>query len=281
MKKIEIKNSSILNRITLFNGKSLLITDCEKCVLYLYTLESHILKEIDLKSHLKCPRGLVVLSKENGNEEIYILDYVIGSVFVFNEDFKLVKKCVVNLIKPSYMSIDSETKFIYVSHSLSDEMTIWDSLNGNLITRSSFQRPLHSKIAGDILYLVSMVDCSFDPTEKEKLLNIKAGNFVSLIHKTTMHLLKRLNFVDGFDPRIVHVTSVHKLWIIAKDIDRNKRVSKNFFLFKINAEHEVIEKVELKDISSFNDVLYVENKIVICGIGELYPISIIKIVQLK
>jgi hypothetical protein len=69
------------------------------------------------------------------------------------------------------------------------------------------------------------------------------------------------------------------LYTIAKEIDKKGFVSEDYFLFKIDSNYKIEQKIQLENTSSFNDALYLENKIILCGIGKNKFLNQIKIIQ--
>ena len=278
IKPITFSDARLLNRISLFNnGKNLLMTDCQKNLLISCDLNGQKENVISLDKNLVCPRGLFVSSKE----EIYILDYLSGSIFIFNNEFQLIKRIGENLIRPSYLSVDLESQLIYISHLLSDEIIVSDITYGKLIGKINVKRPLHSKIYQDKLFVISMVNCDVD---RKKVLEIKSGNFISVINRKKLEIIQTLRFKDWFDPWSLHLTSDFNLYTIAKEIDKEGFISENYFLFKVHSNSfssnfNIKEKIKLENISSFNDALYLENKIILCGVGNNEFSNQIKIIQ--
>jgi hypothetical protein len=267
----------LLNRIFLFKKqKNILITDSEKNLLILCNLNGQREDTISLAKHLSCPRGLFVSPKE---EEIYILDYLAGSIFIFNKNFELIKRIGENIIKPSFLSVDLESQLVYVSSLFCDEISILDSIYGKLINKISVISPLHTKIYENLLFVISMIDCDYEGFDRKKILEIKNGNYISVINRQSLELIRKIEFNDWFDPWSLHMTRDMTLYTIAKEIDNKGFVSEDYFLFKIDSNYKIKQKIQLENTSSFNDALYLENKIILCGIGKNKFLNQIKIIQ--
>ena len=78
--------------MALFNKKTnILITDVERGLIHVCDLNGNFLKSINPDDCLKKPFGICVGTRKYGIEEIYVSDRISRTVFVFNQDFKLIR----------------------------------------------------------------------------------------------------------------------------------------------------------------------------------------------
>ena len=135
--------------MALFNKETnILITDPSKGLIHVCDLNGNILKSINPGGCLKGTFGFCVGIRKNGIEEIYVYDARARTVFVFNQDFKLIKKIGENLKKASFnLTIDYESDILYCLHRDKDVVTLWKVNDTKLIHELKIEQPYDLKIS--------------------------------------------------------------------------------------------------------------------------------------
>ena len=258
-----------LYRIAYFrNCTSLLITDGGKGLLHICDLDGNLINSLNPKNVLTDPRGIFVFKKDS-DEEIYVLDYSAGIIFLFNSKFKLVKKIGSNLKKAEYLSVDSDSDVIFISHTSNDSVSLWNKNSGKFLDKFEIETPLHSRLSKDKLFLVSWADSDYDKKMK-KVNSIKKGNFITIFAKASLEKLHEIKFDNVVFPHSIYLSSdTRNIYTIAYQMNDDSVHSKNSFLYTINENYEIKQSIELNDTLFFYDALYLQNKIILCGLGPL------------
>ncbi len=246
-----------------------MITDGGKGLLHICDLNGNLINSVNPKGILQDPRGLFV-AKIDSDEEIYVLDYNLGCIFLFNSKLKLIRKIGSNLKKAEYLSIDTDTDVIFISHTSKDSVSVWNKNSGQFLSKFEIETPLHSRLSKDRLFVVSWADSDYDKKMK-KVKSIKKGNFITIFDKTSLNKLYEIKFDNVVFLHSIYFSSdkVMNIYTIAYQIDENSVHSKNAYLYRINEKHEIKQTIELNDTLFFYDALYLENKIILCGLGLL------------
>ena len=284
-KKIQSINSIILDnneclmRMTTFNNcQEILISDEKKGLIHRFTLNGQHLSSINPNSCLQIPGSICVgLNEENGDEEVYVYDWKAESVFVFNDEFNMIKKIGKNLKTVQYLVKDSESSILYVSHLLEDSVTLWNINDGKFIFKLKIEQPLDLKIAKDKIYIISWTDGDFYSKIKQ-VFNLNKGNYINVLNKSTLNIIHKIQFEYWLAPRSLHLSRDSNIYTTAQELNEYGLYSKNKYLFIIDSNNYTVkQKIQLNDIERFADVLYMNNEMILCGVNRvLNEIKIIK-----
>ena len=249
--------------MALFNKETnILITDHLKVLIHVglihvRDLNGNLLKSINSVGCLKDPYGICVGIKKYGIipffsigiEEIYVYDGRAKTVFVFNEDFKLIKKIGENLEKSFYLTIDCESDILYCLHRDKDVVTLWNVNDAKLIQKLKIEGPDDLKISENKIYIVSLADYDSD-RDKRKLTKVKKGNYINVLNKSNQEIINKIQFDDWFCPFSLHLSSDGDIYTTAFELDKNNGTwSKNRFLFIIDSTScQIKQKIELKKL---------------------------------
>ena len=260
-KTVKINNASVLWRMSLFNnGSNILITDYSKGVIHKLDINLNYIEAINPNNRLKQPWGICV--QRNQNETIFVADYKLKKVFMFDSTFKFIKS-IGDDLNACNLSIDSDS--LLVSEYKGDVLSIYNIENGNVIKKIKVERPLHSTNDINNIYVVSRADVDYDL--KRKLNKIIEGNSIIIISKSTLEITGKIQFNDWLWLRSIH-SSNDQIYTIAHELDDNSIWSENYFLFQINKENkQITKKIELKDINNFRDAIYLNNKVILCWVN--------------
>ena len=149
--------------MTLFNKEqNVLITDSRNRLMHLCDLNGKIVSSINPDDCLKRPGGICIGTNKQGEEEIYVYDWLAETVFVFSRNFKLIKKIGEKLKFVNYIAIDSENKILYCSQTSDDVVSCWNVNNGKLTDKIKIELPFHLEISLKRIYIVSQTDHEYD-----------------------------------------------------------------------------------------------------------------------
>jgi len=247
------------------NGSNILITDYEKGVIHKLDINLNYIEAINPNNCLKEPLGISV--QRNQNETIFVADYKLKKVFMFDSTFKFIKSIGDDLNGAYYLSIYSNS--LLISEFKGDVLSIYNIQNGKLIKKIKVSCPRHATNDINNIYVVTHADCECD-WNKSKLIKIIKGNFINIISKSTLEITGKIQFNDWLFPRSIHLSN-DQIYTIAHELDDNSIWSENYFLFQINKENkQITKKIELKDINNFWDVIYLNNKVIIGGVNDIY-----------
>jgi hypothetical protein len=261
---VELSSDLKLDRMSLFkNGTKLILTDISKKCLHICDLNGKYIESVNPQNSLQLPLVLFVLKKIN--EEIYVYDGEIKTVFLFDSNFKLKYKIGNNLKNSNFMNIDTENgiNILYITHMFDNEITLWNTQNGTFITKISIDGPKDVKFNQNCLFVINQPEVKID-WEINRIIEITKGNSISIIDKNSLEIKRKIQFSDFYLPNSLHLTTDIHIYTIAYKLD-NGLMSKNRHLFILDYEGNILKIFELKNISCFNDVIYLENKIIISG----------------
>ena len=257
-------------------------------LLYVYDLNGNHLKSINPGGCLKQTYGICVGTfgfcvgiRKNGIEEIYVYDYIARSVFVFNQDFKLITRIGKSLEASYYLTIDCESDILYCSHRNKDIVTLWNVNDAKLIQELKIERPSSLRISENKIYIVSAGNYEADWGNR-KFKKMEKGNYINVLNKSNHKIINKIQFDDWLDPQSLHLSSDGDIYTIAYELDKNNGIwSKNRFLFIIDStSSQIKQKIELNDVYSFDDALYLNNKLILCNVnGKRNEIRIIEFEQ--
>ena len=270
VRNIDIFNAKCLARSTLFNNDTMaLITDIGTSQLHIIDINGNFLNSINPNGVLQEPIGICTRMRENGTEEIFVYDFKAQTVFLFDSSFRLMKQIGINMKNVQYISVDSESDCLYASHRKDDIVTVWKISTSHYWTKLDIEQPLHSKTCVDKLYIVSQVINELRNYDKRKVKGAMNGNIINLISKLTLQILHEIKFDDWLAPHSLHLSNEGNIYTIAWELDKKGHYSINRFLFVINSmNNHIIRKIELNDLDLFSDVLYLNNRIIVCGVND-------------
>ena len=249
------------------NGQKLLLTDVTKKCLHICDLNGKYIESLNPQNCLQLPFVLFVLKKlESLNEEVFVFDGEIKTVFLFDSNFKLKNKIGNKLKHSNHMNIDTENgiNILYISHMFDNEITLWNTQNGSFITKIDIDGPKDVKFNRDHLFVINQPEVKIN-WENNQIIQISKGNCVSMIDKNSLEIRRKIQFNGFYLPNSLHLTNDIYIYTIAYKLDTDGFMSKNKHLFILDYEGNILKSFELKNIFCFNDVIYLENKIIFSG----------------
>ncbi len=181
--------SNHLRRIALTSDKQkLLICDIDNKSIMCISLNGEYIRSHNPDNFLKGPCAICV---DNKKKEIYVSDWTIDKIFVFNENFKLIRNLgeMVRVDTTFDLCLDSDTNYIFSSDSNNGVITVLDSKTGQLIKHLEINSPKTMRIFHAYLYVLS------DNDNKSFILGINKKTF----QETNMIRLTNLGMVRGMD----------------------------------------------------------------------------------
>ena len=155
-----------------------------------------------------------------------------------------------------------------MSHFYDGVVSIFNTNDGKLITKLEIEQPNHSTSDLNKIYIVSEAHV-VGVRDKRKFIKIKKGNYINIISKSNLQIINKIQFDNWFFPFSIYLSNDGNIYTTAYELDNNKIWSGNRFLFQINkSDNQIINKIELNDIHRFYDVLYLNNKIILCAVNE-------------
>jgi hypothetical protein len=252
--------------MALFNkGTNILATDWTEGKIHILDLNCKYIRSVNISDFLKMPMVMCVQVKENGDENIFLTDNIADKVFLFNSSFQLIRT-IGNNLNVQYISIDSNN--LYASQCSDNIVSIFNYNDGQLKSRLQVERPFNSTSDLNYVYIVSGFVGERDE-DKRKLNKIEKGNYINIISKLNFKIINKIQLDNWFYPRSIYLSNDENIYTIAHELDNNKVWSKNRYLFQINKENnQIVKKIELIDIEFFSDALYLNNKIIVCGVNK-------------
>lgn len=256
--------------MALFNKeKNILAADYQKGVLNIFDINEKSINSVNPDGKLVHPTGICVGINKNGDEEIFISDVKERTIFVFNTNLKFIKKIGEDLNDVFFIDVYSSTNTILCcSHPQDNMITFWNVNDEKLIKSMSIEQPIHLKIGGEKLYVLSTAECELDD-QTRKVINLDKGNYINVINIAAFEIVHKIQFQDWFSPHALYLSSDSSIYTLAYEIDKNGICSKNRFLFIVDsANYKIKQKIKLKDIDTFSDMMYLNKKLVLTGVNE-------------
>ena len=259
-KSIVVKNECWLTSISIFKDSSkILLTDAGNAEMHILDINGGYIK-VNRHPLINEPIALCIRSKTPlRDEQIYIRDMQEKGILVFDLNFNFVKNINKDLENIRYMSIDSETDILYISHHPGDFVTVCKADNGDKVNKIQIDQPFDSKIDSDKVYIISSFSGEQD-LKKRKLLKLIKGNYINVINKKTSEKIHTINFDCWFDIGSINISN-NAIYTIAYKLEANQFYSKNRFLFIISSSkpHQIIRMIELDGLDNFRDAIYLNN----------------------
>ena len=249
------------------NGTKIAMPDELNSIIHICDLNGNLIESKDPDGLIDQPIGICILTKENGDEEIYIGDCAEHKIFVFDSDFIHRDTFGDERLKiPQYILIDHDKNlnsiYLYASDFSNDEITIWNTKNGAYIDSIKVNSPFTIRFDTDHIYAVSPTEFTLlDDKKVEKI--EKGANCIFILKKNKPYdLVKIIEFSDWLCPSSLHICNEMNIYTVAYDLDLNgvKSDFKNLFIIDFNGN--IIKKIALNDIQVIGDMLIFKNKLI-------------------
>ena len=248
------------------NGTQIAMPDELNSIIHICDLNGNLIESKDPDGIIDQPIGICILTKEDGDEEIYIGDCAEHKVFVFDSNFTLKNTFGDNRLKiPQYILIDDENvtnKYLYASDFSNDEITIWNTQDGQFIDYIKVNSPFTIRFDASHIYAVSPTEFKLNDENRVEKIE-KGGNCIFIIKKIKPYdVVKEIKFDNWLCPSSLHICNEMKIYTVAYDLDSNGVKSEYKSLFIIDLNGNICKKIILNDIQIIGDMLVFQNKLV-------------------
>jgi hypothetical protein len=289
---VHVKSSHIphkfLNRIAYLESKQqYLITDREDRTIKILNCDGDYLGEYNPNLLLEYPFALYV---NNSTNEIFVGDYKLQRIIVFDENFKYITEFGNDIAKaPNTITADKLTGFIYCTDYWYDKVTIWrgeypDDLNSignyrctNYLLNSEFScdSPSYIQICHDKIFIVSAVELETEETSL-KLKEIKKGsNSIFVFDKINLENLFTIRLKDWIEPYGLVVDQNSNIYTSASEIDNENNISSTASLFKFDKNGCLLSKIQFSNYIPIDFYIH-ENKILSIS-TEVQPVQLLEL----
>ena len=240
------------------NGTKLLSNDFNG-MLHIFDLQGNLLKSFNPNDLLKNPVSLCALNHPY-KQEIFVGDYELKKVFVFDSKFELKWQFEdENINNPQYMIIDNEYNCsnLYISETLDNEITIWNTRNGKFIDKMAVDSPCEINFTKNEFFVLGIIlDAIIEKNKVNKI--IQGGNCVFEVDKQSLEI-KRKIIGDWFSPGYLNFSMNGNLHIIAYNFDENLIKSEFKYFLTIDKNGKIINKILINNTKFFHDVVLLKN----------------------
>ena len=260
MKKVDVPAAIHLGRMTLIeNNTKLLIAEFVRNLLHICDLDGNLLKSFKPIGMIHNPLGLCA-----ANKEIYISDGEMSyQISVYDMEFNLKRKFGNSILNPEFLRVDEEHNNLnlYVSDCDNNEISIWNVENGEFINKINIDTPMQLNFTKTSLFVTSaVIKAELFNNKVDKI--IKGNNCIFEIDKVSLEL-KRKIVGNWFSPSQFYISNANYSYIIAYSFDKNQFKSECKYLFKIDMDGQILNKIQLNDVKGIHDVVCARNKLII------------------
>jgi hypothetical protein len=254
--------------MTVFNnGTELALPDELNSLIHICDLNGNLINSINPDGLIDQPIGICVLSKDDGTEEIYIGDCSEHKIFVFDSNFTFKRNFGNESLKvPQYILVDGDdeiNKYIYASDYSNDEITVWNTENGELVDLIKVEAPFSIRFNAENLFVVSPAEFKLSEGENKVEKIEKGGNCIFVIKKNKpFDVIREIKFEGWLCPSALYISNKLNIYTAAYDLNENgiKSEFKNLFVFDFNGN--ILNKINLNHVQIIGDMLVLENKLI-------------------
>ena len=241
--------------------EEILVTDPEGRAIRILDKNGNFLRSIIPNVVLERP-GTICVSSKN---EIYIEEMILEKIFVFDENFNLLREFGDERLQMSlHMKIDDDTDTIFMTSYLNNTLTVWNCATGEFINNISINSPLSLTLSNDKLFVLSANDVGIFSREYTIQINENNQNCMYVLDKKTLEILKSINISSFVQPKGLTIDSEMNFIITATDLHLTEvhySKKQSTCLLKINEKGDLLQKTVLGFDGGIIQVLFFENKI--------------------
>jgi hypothetical protein len=176
------------------NGTKIAMPDELNSIIHICDLNGNLIESRDPDGLIDQPIGICILNKDDGEIKIYIGDCAVHKIFVFDSNFTHRTTFGDDRLKiPQYILIDYDsnlnTKYIYASDYSNNEITIWDTKNGNFIDSINVNSPFTIRFDANHIYAVSPTEFKVDNNKKVEKIE-KGANCIFILKKNKPYIYR-------------------------------------------------------------------------------------------
>lgn len=250
------------------DGTNVILTNETTGQLCTYDLNGTLLDSINPDFRLSEPLGICVCCYNN-NEEIVVGDVKENKIFVFDSNFNYKRSFGdKNLFEPQYLACDTSCNdgkcYLYISNISSNYITVWDIMTGQFIRKINIDFPRGIQFTSDKIFVESPVTFESDKNNENKVEKIKKGsNCVFVLDKEKFEIIETIKFDDWLSPCGLHIDLNMNMCLIAYNLNKDNEKSEFRYLYFIDSNHNIKNKIVLNNVKAIADMVYVGNKILI------------------
>jgi hypothetical protein len=226
-------NSMHFRRVALSpDKKCFLICDINNKSIMCVGLNGEFIKSFNPENILKGPCALCIDYKKN---EIYVSDWTIDLIFVFNDQFKVLRVLgEMEKVDTAFdLCFDSDSKYLFASDSNNKVITVLNGKTGQIVKNLNIDSPKHMRTLNDTLYVLS------DNNSKAYILGLDKYTF----KETSLISLTNLGFVRG-----LHIDECSNIYTTAYEKDSNNNImwdTAALYIYGLNNNGVLLNKIEL------------------------------------
>ena len=256
---------TFLNRIAYFEAKEqYLITDREDKTIKILSKTGNYLGEYNPNLIFEYPFAIYVNNLKN---EIFVGDYKLQCIFVFDENFNKITEFGHDVAKaPNTITMDKITGLVYCTDYWYDKVSIWygeqpsSDYGDNCKTTGNFHctkytlsneftcdSPAYIQIADSKIFIVSAVELEIEENTS-KLKDIKKGaNCIFVFDKIKLCILFKIKLKDWIEPYGLVVDSQSNIYTSASNLDNDNNISTTAYLFKFDKNGCLLNKMQFSN----------------------------------
>lgn len=258
------------------NTNQIAVTDWEDYSLKIFDLNGQLFKRIDLVQIFTGPGPRVICSNNN---HIYLATNGPGISF-FDEKFNYIGKTAleVYLLCPFYLLFDDSSQDFYISDDSHELVLKWNVLNKTSFQSKKLSKPNFMRCIQNYLFVTSGTDWDTDKEIVTQYDIFEGLNCIYVLDKNNLDILNEIKRDDWLGPNGLEVDSNKNLLTTAFELNNEKRVSQNRFLFVLNIDGECLNKVKLgfDNLMWIHDMFLLETKLFILSKGDDFSLDIVE-----
>jgi hypothetical protein len=265
--------------MALFNDNTEIIsTDGVNNKLNICDINGNLINTFNPNGLLHHPMSICINDCDLKNIEIYIGDYVLHKIIIFDVNFKYKREFGNDTLKvPEFIEIDKDNfdNLAYISDYRSNNITIWNSEKCFLTETIQIDSPFSLKIFDKKIFVVS--PAQFELWENEVFKKItKGSNCIFILDKISLKIISTIKLDDWITPSALYIDLNMNIYTVAYELDKvTGHLSQFKYFYVINKNGVLIRKIFLDDIQVIADMIVLENELLFSVNNE------IKMIQFK
>jgi hypothetical protein len=257
-------SSGKLESIVLVKSQNkLIISDKNGGSLKIIDLDSY---SIDLfkNENIKKPSAMCI----GKNDELFVSDHSkFDKILVFDTSNKsYLRQFKIKPMFVSNMKIDllDEQNLLYLSDTGDDKIVVRFSETHKFKTIINITRPNFMEFSEEFMYVSSQPNFNLNKRARRLEGLQKGSNCIFILNKKTYEIVKRVAFENWLVPFGLKLDENFNIYTTASELSETRIVSENPFLYIINSNGELVEKIEIEvslkrpcSISFFKDYFFI------------------------
>jgi hypothetical protein len=163
-----------------------------------------------------------------------------------------------------------------VTHCNDNELTVWNIDEQRIIKEVKLDRPEYVQLKNDKIYVTSALSFETVDNKKNSTVKLKSGsNCIFVLDKLSLNIERTIEFDDWLQPAGLYIDSDENILTTAYLWDKNRVKSECRYLFFINQNDIVEDRLCLNDIKNFDDMTIQDDKAI------FYVWQALKIIEFK